>query len=424
MRSICVFICALSLAGTLAAQADRTTYRVVNGRRVEVAQSSSTNGTTTQRAVSINGREVPIEERQEEILREDARGRVREITIQRYSRTGEPNETERIRIEETFGPNGSVSTRETYYETDGSGRMQEVERRQIQTRQVQSSQGPRTETNTTVERVDLNGSFQPDQRIREITTGPEGNTSTEQTVSRVGVNGRFVETERTVTSTQVNGATTTTNTAVYRPGATGRMDLMEQEVTRETLREDGTTVTEINRFGPAPAGRLSAPGARPQIIEQQVIRQEIQQDGSVLETVQLSQPTISDPNRLGQPRVIAETVCRGECLPPAEEVNEGEPAPPTEIASSAGAQQGQPSTETGQGSSVQTAGTLPAAVTPDPAATTAAPGTTPTAGVSSPGGTASGASTPPGQAQPAGTPAAPVDDDPPPAEPPKNIPFQ
>ncbi len=319
MRSIYVLISVLSLVVTAAGQSRSVTTRpgVSSGTSYPMLQADSTDGERTLKAQSINGREVPIEERVERVIKDTPRERVVEVSIQRYSRTGQPNQRERIVTQETFGAGGSVTTNQNYYRSNGSGDLQEIERRQSQTRRTGTGRNERTETDTTVNRVDLNGAFRPAEKIKEITTGPEDSRQTTATLSRVDANHRFSEVQRTVTSVTRKGAETTTNAAVYRPGAKPTFELMEQTVTTVTEDPNGARQTVVNHYGASPAGTLRSAEATPELVEQDIISQQIQPDGSVKEVTTLRQPTISDPNRLGPSRVISETVCRGKgCLKP------------------------------------------------------------------------------------------------------------
>lgn len=317
MRSICVFLSALGLVATAAGQSRSVTTRpgVSSGTNYPMLQADSTDGERTLKAQSINGREVPIEERVTRVIKDTPRERVVEVSIQRYSRTGAPNQRERIVTQETFGAGGSVTTNQNFYRSDGSGNMQEIERRQSQTRRRGSGRNEQTETDTTVQRVDLNGAFRPAEKIREVTTGPPDERQTTASLSRVDANHRFTEVQRTLTTVTQQGDETTTSTNIYRPGAKPDFELMEQTVTQVTDNPDGTQQTVVTHYGASPAGTLRSAEAKPVLVEQDIITQQLQQDGSVKEVTTLRQPTISDPNRLGASRTISETVCRGKgCL--------------------------------------------------------------------------------------------------------------
>ncbi len=50
-----------------------------------------------------------------------------------------------------------------------------------------------------------------------------------------------------------------------------------------------------------------------QMKEQQLIERTKRPDGSVVETLSVRRPSISDPNRLGNLQKLSETVCKGKC---------------------------------------------------------------------------------------------------------------
>ena len=49
--------------------------------------------------------------------------------------------------------------------------------------------------------------------------------------------------------------------------------------------------------------------------EQQVVQRRTNPDGSVVETLSVRRPSVSDPNRLGDLQKLSETVCKGKCQP-------------------------------------------------------------------------------------------------------------
>jgi hypothetical protein len=81
-------------------------------------------------------------------------------------------------------------------------------------------------------------------------------------------------------------------------------------VARIRKNADGTEVREVDLFRNVP-GRVGT-GAAPALTERQVVEQR-KQNGSVVETVSVQRPSVSDPNRLGAPQQISEKVCTGKC---------------------------------------------------------------------------------------------------------------
>src|SRR5258706_4814923 len=96
--------------GLLLAQSSSTSYLTdLNGRRVEAIATVATKaapGTTetTELLRSVNGREVPLEQVETRVIRDDAGGKVVEKIVRRYDQTGRLASTERELTEEEKRP--------------------------------------------------------------------------------------------------------------------------------------------------------------------------------------------------------------------------------------------------------------------------------------------------------------------------------
>jgi hypothetical protein len=91
------------------------------------------------------------------------------------------------------------------------------------------------------------------------------------------------------------------------------MALSRQEVATTTKGSDGAQVTELNTYAPSVYGvARDEQGGGPKLREQLVtVRREA--NGGVSETTSVRRPTVSDPNRLGEPTVIFNLVCTDTC---------------------------------------------------------------------------------------------------------------
>jgi hypothetical protein len=303
-------------------QSATTTYQKdLNGKRAEVEAFTSTDGERTQRFQSINGRQVPLEQTVDRVVRDDASGKVTERIVQRFAPTGELSATERMVIEETKLPGGGSSVRETTYHSDVNGRFQEAGRRTTETR----VDGSTTTANTVIDRPTLNGSFETIEKRSSVTEGPAANQHTTESVYRRDGAGGFQEALRYVTTTSKAGDTTKETTANYEPGLDGQLQLASQSDSTTTKRPDGTEVTKTDMFAHTVAGVLQDNTASMRIKEQQIAERRANPDGSVVETLSVRRPTVSDPNRLGSLQQLSETVCKGKCQP---EAKPAEPAKP------------------------------------------------------------------------------------------------
>jgi hypothetical protein len=315
MRVICA---GLAVAASLAAQ-DTSSYRTttvdINGNRVsygpDVTTSSSKTGSdSTQFRRSVNGGLVPVERAEERVVREDASGKVVERTIRHYDSTGNPLGTEKVVIEERKDGGGSSTVTTTKYGMDINGRNQVKERT---TTQIQSS-GDSETANTTIERPTANDSLETVEKQTKVTVkqGASGGYEESAETYRRGPAGDFYEATRRVAQHSVSGTESKDNIAEYEVGATGRLELHGQTVTTAQKRADGSEEVSVDIFSKNVPGVLNDSGSL-QLKEHQTIERRTGPGDSVVETLSVQRPTVSDPKRLGPPQQISETVCKGKC---------------------------------------------------------------------------------------------------------------
>jgi len=320
----------LTLGAVLAwPQSTTNTYSTdINGRRVETpsiaATGTSANGERTERFQSINGRQVPLEQIVDRVVREDANGKVTERILKKFDPTGRLALTERVLIEENKLPGGGSSVRESTYRTDVNGAAQAIERRTTETR----VQGSTTTANTLVDRPTLNGSFETVEKRSEITDGPATNQHTTESVYQRKAGGGFQETLRQVKTSAKHNDTTTETTARYEPGITGQLQLESQSESVSTKEPGGKETTQVNMYAHTVAGQIQDNNAKMRVLEQQIIERRTNSDGSVAETLSVRRPSMGDPNRLGELKKISETVCKGKCEPEKPPAESAKPAKP------------------------------------------------------------------------------------------------
>lgn len=300
------------LAGSLAiAQSTTETYITdVNGHRVKALSITSNSG-RTERTQSINGREVPLEQTEERVVREDANGKITEKIVRKFDQTGRLASTDRVVTEEQTHPGGSSTMRATTFRSDLNGQMAQVERKIVESR----TRGATTQADIVVERPTLNGSFEAVEKrsvTAEVTDAAKHET---ETVYRRAPGGEFREMLRQVSEVKKAGDQIIENTAYFEPGVTGKLQLARQSTSTTTKRPDGSEIAEINLYARAADGRVQDNEAPQQVKEQQIIERQKGPGGAVIETVSVRRPSISDPNRLGDLKKISETVCKGKCTP-------------------------------------------------------------------------------------------------------------
>jgi hypothetical protein len=294
------------LAGSLAFGQSVTT---IAGNGVPPSSVVTTDGERTQLTRSINGRQVPVEQSVERVLREDASGKTVERIVRNFDPNGQPVSTDRIVVETEVRGNGSTE-RTTVYRSDINGRMQAAERKTVES----ATQGAVTDRQVVVERSTINGGFQAVEKRVSVSTKTPSGTHEDETVNARSENGGFYAVRREVKDTAIENGQTTVKATVYQPRESSALALTEQSVATTTRRDDGSEVSQINvyRMG-AGNGRAYEYDARPTLSSQTTVERRRGADGSVVETESVRLASISDAGRLGPVEKVSETVCTGKC---------------------------------------------------------------------------------------------------------------
>ena len=300
----------IALAALSGAQSITKTYTPdLNGRMAEAITYGAGEGARAQKAQSINGPKIPLEETQEKVLREDASGKTTERTVRRYDQTGQLASTERIVIEERKTSGGGSHSEQTTWLSDINGSASKTEQRVSDTR----VSGGTSTTETAISRPSLNSGFETIEKRLLVSETSGDRKESREVVQRRGGGGQFYDAVREVRVTEKAGGSTKESTAIYEPGMTGQLELARQNVSATSKRADGSEITETSLFAAAVDGRVRENGGAQQLQEQQIREKKAAADGSVVETVSIRRPSISDPNKLGPAQKIAETVCTGKC---------------------------------------------------------------------------------------------------------------
>jgi hypothetical protein len=315
----------LALVGwSLAAQdsnVSSTTSVDVNGNRIPdgptISQTKSASGSQTSVTTqSINGRTVTMEQVEVRVLRDDSSGKLTERIVRRFDPQGNPLPPTRQTIEEQKRPDGGSTTQTTTYTTDINGNTQISERSVVNTQK--SAAGQTSET--LVDRPTVNGLETVEKASTVVSKQPDGYTSENTTYRRDG-NGGFFTAIRQTTEHKVQGAESNDSSAEYERGANGDLQLHEQTVTKTVTRPDGLKDSVVEIYGRNVPGTVTASDAPLRLQEQQTIESTTGPGNSVVQTVNVRRPTISDPNTLGPSRQLSQTVCKGDCKPPKESDN-------------------------------------------------------------------------------------------------------
>lgn len=307
-----------------AQSATTTSTRDINGNRVAGQTFTSDGGDRKELFQSINGRQVPLEQTVDRVVREDANGKVTERILKKFNKDGQLTSTERVLIEESKQPGGGSSVRETTYRSDVNGTLREAERKTVDT-QVN---GSTTTASTVVDRPSINGSLETVEKRSAITDGPSDNVHTTESVYRRDGSGGFQEALRYVTTASKQNGAVKETTASYEPGINGQLQLASQSDSTTTKLPDGTQVTQTDLYAHTVAGVLQDNNATMRVKEEQVVQRHANPDGSVVETLSVRRPSVSDPNRLGDLQKLSETVCKGKCQPDPAPAKPADPAKP------------------------------------------------------------------------------------------------
>jgi len=280
----------------------------INGNRIAGSTFISSDHQTTETTQSVNGRKIPLEQSSSKILGEDSNGKVVETTIRKFDQNGQITSTEKIVTEERKQGSGT-SIHATTYRSDINGNMAPAERKTVES----SAQGAGTSTQTVIERPSINGSFQAAEKISLVSQPSNDGTHADQTVYRRSENGDFYPAVREITDTTRSGEKTTAKTSEYLRNGDSQMQLTRQTVSTTSKRADGSEVEEVNIYGQAVPGNIRDNNAAPQLFEQQIIDRKKAAGDTVVESVSVRRPTMSDPKILGPLQKISETTCKGNC---------------------------------------------------------------------------------------------------------------
>jgi hypothetical protein len=314
---IATLACSLSLAAQQSTVSSATSVDI-NGNVVAdgptISQTKAANGSqTTVTTQSINGRSVPMEQVEERVLRNDSSGRVTERIVRKYDPQGDPLPPVRQTIEEQKRPDGSSTTQSTTYSTDFNGNTQITEK--LVTDTQKSASGEISET--VVQRPTLNG-LETVEKQSEVVTKQGNNYQSESTTYRRDGNGGFSPAVRQTIEHTVQGATSSDNAAEYERGATGELQLHGQTVTKTVTRPDGTKEAVVDIYSRNVPGTVSGNDSGLKLEEQQTIDSALGPGNTVVQTLSVRRPTVSDPGTLGPARQLSQTVCKGDCKPAKE----------------------------------------------------------------------------------------------------------
>ena len=301
------FATALALGAQQKTQSSQTYVYDGTGDRVRGPDVDIRGDSRTEKMQTVNGRTVPLEQIEQRVLRSEGPTKVVERIIKRFDPNGNLAGTERVVEEQTKYPDGGSTVRAATYRADVNGTMRPVERSVTETKKS----GSTLTSQSVIDRPSLNGEFQTAEKRSIVVDTSPGRDVRDEVVYRRDDNGRFYEAVKETSTRRQTGDQSVENTAQYVVGTSGRLELANQTVKTAVKRPDGSESIVVDVYGQQTPG-LANVGKDPKLTSQQVIDRRVR-NGEVDEVVSLRQPTLADPNRLGPPRKISETVCKGKC---------------------------------------------------------------------------------------------------------------
>jgi hypothetical protein len=307
--------CSLSLTAQQSSVSNTSSVDV-NGNRVAdgpaiIQTKTSTGSVTTVTHQSINGGSVPLERVEVHVLRDDASGKVTERITRRFDPQGNPMPPVRETIEEQKHPDGSSTIQSTTYRGDINGNTQIAEKTTTDTRPTGSGES----SETIVQRATADGLTTVEKRDEVVVKQSSGSYQSDSTTYRSDGNGGFYTAVRQNTEHTVQGSEVSDSSAEYERGANGELQLHGQTVTKTVTRPDGSQDAVVEIFGRSVPGTVSGSDSALKLQEQQEIETAPGPNKTVVQRVSVRRPSISDPQTLGPPRQLSETVCQGECKP-------------------------------------------------------------------------------------------------------------
>jgi hypothetical protein len=284
------------------------------GRRSAAYDRSSASGAghseESQTITGSDGRRVQLESSEENVISDGPGSRVVERLVKKFDSQGRLTGQEKVRIEETKAPDGTpVTVRATVYDRDLNGRFAMRER--VTTNYEKDASAARSES--LVERPNVNGNLDLQERKISVTTGTEAKALEEVTVYRKDQHGAFSPAVRELTEITREKGKEVANTSQYNSASTGRMELVGQKLSQTVKNSDGTESQVVDVFGTHNPGQASSGyNNEPKLRERQLIERLPGPGKGQVETLSIQRPSI-DSGRLGPAQKISETVCQGNC---------------------------------------------------------------------------------------------------------------
>jgi hypothetical protein len=308
------FASSLSLIAQQSSVSDATQVDI-NGNRVAdgpvISQTKSPAGSViTVTHQSINGRSVPMDQTEERVLRDDASGKVTERITRRFDPQGNPMQSTREIVDQQKHPDGGSTTESTTYRSDINGNSQIAEKTTTDSHPTASGES----SQTIVQRATADGLTTVEKRDEVVVKQPSGYQS-ETTTYRSDGNGGFYTAVRETAEHTEQGSQSSDSSAEYEVGPNGELQLHGQTVTKTVTLPDGSKDAVVDIYGQNVPGTVDGSNSALKLQERQTIETAPGPNNTMVQTLSVRRPSVSDPQTLGPARQISETVCQGDCKP-------------------------------------------------------------------------------------------------------------
>ena len=270
----------------------------ISESKSESKEDGSGRTTRTEYGVDANGRKIPLSSLEE--MKSEVNGHVvTQQIIRRFDQNGGVTSTERVLSEEQKLAGGLIEKKSTVYRADLNGNEM-VDQRSVTRSDEKTSV-------TSVEKRGFDGTLALAERQSTTKeTTPSGSKSQSSTFLKDN-NGNLTEVVKEVHETSKQGSETVENAVKYVLQGDGKFALRDQTVTRSTPQADGTVAKQIEVYGDQVPGLTNESG-KPLLKEIQTVQSRKAADGSVVETTVSQRAEVTDNGRLGNPRLVVETV--------------------------------------------------------------------------------------------------------------------
>lgn len=236
-----------------------------------------------------------MEQVEERVVRDDSSGKVTERITRRYDPQGNPLPPERQMIEEQKRADGGSTVQSTTYRADLNGNMQVIEKSQTDTQKSASSDV----SETVVQRLTPNGLQPVEKQSQVVSKQGNGGYQADSTTYRSDGNGGFTPALRQTTEHIVQGSQVSDNSAEYERDSYGQLALHGQTVTKTVTGPDGLKQSVVDIYSTNVPGTVSGSGSAMKLQEEQTIDSQPGPGNTVVQTLSVRRPTVSDPGSAG-----------------------------------------------------------------------------------------------------------------------------